>query len=256
MNTPLHVGKYYRYLWEEKGLLTVLGHFEEVAVSRRLYEERHRIPTTVAGDDVLNRIMGAAALAAVSLSERESWGWTITLPGSPFGFFCGVEPEGMICGRVRPSENDKGAIYVQRQKGNEPMTQSFFEPGTDNPVQAVARYFEQAVQVGTRIALDTSCSGVLLQALPGGQLSAVAEIGEEQLIEQMREMAERKQLSPVGEVLIFYECRCDDDMILNMVTKLPEPQRHALWGDEKELRVECPRCGREYVVGRAKGQGE
>ncbi len=251
MNIPLHLGKYYRYLWEENGLLVVIGHFEEVDISRRLYEERHHIPVAGEGRALLDRLMGAAALAAVSLADRESWGWTLTLAGSPFGLFCGIEPEGLICGRVSPAEVRKGAVYVQRHKGNEPMTQSFYEPGTDDPVLAVTRYFEQAVQLKTRIALDNTCSGVLLQALPDARFAELDDINDEKLILTLREMADGKQLNPVGEVLIFYECRCNDDMILEMITKPADGERRALWGDEDELRVECPRCGREYAIQRA-----
>lgn len=251
MPPQLHLGKYFRYIWEEKDLLIVVGNFPEVALSRRLYDERHQIaPLEHDATMQLTQLMGAAALAAVSLADRESWGWTLTTVGSDLGFFVGVEPEGMICGRVSPSEPEKIGAYVQRQKGKAPVTQSFFEPDAPDPFAAVAQYFEQSVQTQTRIVLEEDASGILVQGLPGGDFGAVRQFSNGALMDEIHRMADEKLLKPVGEVLIFYECRCDDEMVLNMITSLPESERRAVWGDERSLSIECPRCGRGYEINR------
>ena len=253
MPPHLHLGKYYRYLWEDTQLLAVIGYFPEVLVSKRLYEERHNIRTTRPDAlPTLHRLMGATTLAAVSLSERESWGWTVTLPGMDVGFFCGVEPEGIVSAQIRTAPSARQTVYVQRRKGAAPMTQSVFEPLSDDPVAAVKRYFDQAVQLETRIVLDGENSGVLVQPLPGGQFSTVKDLEDGKLIELFRQMASRGELEPVGEVVLFYECRCNDQMILDMITTLPQADREAVWGDETSLTIECPRCGREYTLERKK----
>ena len=247
----LHLGKYFRYLWEEKDLLIVEGRFSEVAVSRRLYEERHGVVVADASaDKKLVELMGAAALAAVSLADRESWGWTVTFEDAPFGYFVGVEPEGMICGRVREADTTKNAALIQRQKAPAPLTQSHFEPRTADPAATVQQYFEQSVQVKTRIVLDEEASGVLVQSLPGGRFEAVSGMEDAELLALLRKLAADQVLKPVGEVLVFYECRCDDEMVLNMVTSLPEKERREIFGDGNTLTMECPRCGRTYEIQR------
>ena len=249
MSTHLHLGKYYRYLFKDANLLVVIGYFEEGMRSKTLYEERYGIvPASGEAGRALEEIMAAAALAAVSLSDRESLGFTLTLSGSPHGFFCGVEPEGMICGTVCPSDADRNAAYVQRQKGKEPITQSYYQPNTDDPVTAVEAYFDQSVQVETRIALGPDHVGVLVQALPGGRFEEVSALADRDLISLFTQMASRGQLEPMGEVVIFYECRCNDDMILNMVSKLPADRQHELFGADRSITAECPRCGRGYTL--------
>jgi hypothetical protein len=250
--TPhLHLGKYYRYLWKDTDLLVILGYFQEVAESKRLYEERYKIqPAFPEKEPQLRALMSACALAAVSLSDRESWGWTMTLPGSDVGFFCAVEPEGIITATMRPAPPNHAAVYVQRHQGTAPMTQSMLEPKSDDPVKVVEQYFNQAVQTETRIVLDADASGVLVQALPGGKFETVATLEEDKLLDLCRQSAARGDFKPMGEVLIFYECRCDDQMILSMITSLPENERKAVWGDLQSLSIECPRCGREYVIER------
>ena len=253
MTPHLHLGKYYRYLWEENNLLAVVGYFPEVLRSKELYEERHNIaPPPDGARGMLHRLMGACALAAVSLADRESWGWTVTLPGSEYGFFCGVEPDGIITAEVREAPNDRSAVYIQRQQGKAPITQSLLEPDCKDPVTAVEIYFDQAVQLKTRIVLDEECSGVLVQPLPDGRFATVEGLPDDKLLDLFRQMAARGELKPMGEVLIFYECRCDDQMILDMITSLPQAEREAVWGDQPSLEIECPRCGRSYTIQRVR----
>ncbi len=251
LNVTLHLGKYRRYLWEKPNLLVVLGDFPEVVVSKKLYEERHGI-SEVAGDEreTLERIMAAACLAAVSLAQRESWGWTLTLPDSPHGFFCGVEPEGMICGTVKEAPRERGSVHLHRQKADGPFMESHYAPESEDPVAAVLRYFEQVEQIRTRMALDPDGSGVLVQALPEGDFGRVADLADREMISLCRQKAQDGEFKPLQEVLMFYECRCDDKMILDMITTLPDAAREELWGDEKELNIECPRCARKYVLTR------
>jgi hypothetical protein len=252
MPPELHLGKYYRYLWEEMNLLVVIGHFSEVAVSRRLYEERYGIaPISESVDGTLVRLMGASALAAVSLSDRESWGWTVTFGNAPVGYFVGLEPEGMICGRVKAAEPDRNIAYVQRQKQSAPMTESFFEPVSADPAEMVTQYFTQTVQIETRVLLEEEGFGVLVQSLPGGRFETVAELTHNEFMSFIKKKIDEGAFKPVGEVLIFYECRCDDEMVLNMVTSLPEAQSREVWGEEDAtLTIECPRCGRSYEIQR------
>lgn len=247
-----HLGRYLRYLWEEPGLLVVLGEFAEVVISKERYEARYKIqPAAEAAARELEQLMGAAALAAVARAEREAWGWTVTLPGSERGLFCGVEPEGMVCGRIRSASADKAAVYLQRQKADGPVVQSHYEPLSNDPVKAISRYFKQVEQIQTRIVLDDSCSGALVQALPDGDFSRVDSLPDETLLERLRQMAGEGEIKPIHEMVLFYECRCDDEMILEMLTSLQDGQRKELWGSESSLTVECPRCGREYTIRRS-----
>jgi hypothetical protein len=250
-NITLHLGKYRRYLWEESNLLVVIGDFSEVVVCKQLYEEGHGIPEVADGErETLERIMAAACLAAVSLAQRESWGWTLTLSGSSHGFFCGVEPEGMICGTVQEAPREKGSVYLQRQKAGGPVVESHYYPTSKDPVAAVQRYFEQVEQIRTRIALGPDGSGVLVQAMPEGDFDRVADLADEEMIGLCRQKAQDGGFKALQEVLIFYECRCDDKMIQDMIDSLPDAGRAELWEGQKELSIQCPRCAREYVLKR------
>jgi hypothetical protein len=239
-----------RHLWEERGLLVVRGDLGLLLDGKRAYDARHGIPADAASDRDLARLLAAAALAAVSLAERESWGWTMTRPGAGFGLFCAAEPEGMLCGTARAAAPDRAVAYLQRKKGDGPLVESRFDPVDGDPAASVQRYFERVEQIPTRLAIAADGRGALVQTLPGGALAELAAADDAQLLGELAAAAEDGRARHLEDVVVFYECRCDDRVIADMIAALPEPTRRELWGAESEIAVACPRCGREFAIAR------
>jgi hypothetical protein len=254
MNQELpDLAKFDRFLWEDADLLITAGEISPLIKGLEAYNARYQIKNPPAGAmPSVRRLLAAVSLAAAALPERESWGWSLTLPGSSIGFFVGAEPEGMICLRAEPAKRDLPLVVVQRQRAGGPLRQSSTQALDDDPVHAVSRYFDDAEQTRNRLAVDDDGKGVLIHALPDGRLDRVASMADAQLIERMDELAASGALKPVGEFLLFYECRCHEEMITDMVTNLPRDQANDIWEGQHSLEVACPRCGREYVV-REKG---
>ncbi|MBN2718273.1 MAG: Hsp33 family molecular chaperone HslO [Deltaproteobacteria bacterium] len=243
----LHLAKYIKYMDDTRNVMVVIGNIEEVLISQYLYEQRHGISAT--DSSTQHRLMNACALAATSLSDRESWGWTLTLPGEDVGYFVGMEPEGMLCTRAKPADPLTKKVYLQRQKNDGPLMQSHFEPDTDCPVKTVEQYFNQVVQTETRVAVADK-TGVLVQALPDAHFSGIAQMGNEELISLYTSKAQKGELKQLFEFLVFYECRCDEEMIYTMLDKLPRDQKEELFTGQNTIEIECPRCGRNYTASR------
>jgi hypothetical protein len=251
MKTNMHLAHYFRYHWERPNLIVVTGEAEEIWNGYNAYCLRYGIPETVPeGTIMLKRLFVAAGLAAVSLPEAEWWGWSVTFPQSPIGLFCGVEPEGMVCGRVLESDPARNLGIVQRQDKKSPMTQSYFSLLTHDPVEAVERYFEEAEQTLIRIAVDSQGRGALLRPMPGGNFEDISGFTDDELIARCFGQAAEGSIKMLQEVLLFYECPCNQQQINKMLSSLPESQLAELWGDLDRLEVSCPRCGRRYIVER------
>jgi molecular chaperone Hsp33 len=248
------VAPYRRCLWEDAGLLVVAGDFARALLSRDAYNARYGIsPPAPRNAAVLGRALAATGLAALSLAERESWGWSMSFAGESAGLFCAVEPEGMVCGRVIDAEPAGGLIALQRQQPGEPAVESRFEPVGGDPVRAIERYFELSMQTPTRIAVNGAGPGALVQVIPGGDFARVAALDDDDLLSLVEGLSAADALKVLDEVLLFYECRCDDQMVLEMVRSLSGEQQAEVWGDADEIEVECPRCAREFVVKRRMG---
>ena len=194
--------------------------------------------------------MAAAALAAVSLAERESWGWTMTSASAGHGLFCAVEPEGMVCGTSRAAEPDRAVAYTQRRKGDGPLVESLFVPVSGDPAASVQHYFEQVEQIATRLAISAGGFGALVQAMPGGALADLAAMRDEDLLAELRAVAASDRIKHLDDVVVFYECRCDDSLILEMIAGLGDAARKEIWGDLAEISIACPRCGRDFTISR------
>jgi hypothetical protein len=249
MEFPEHLAHYNRYLWKSPNLIVVTGEAGKIWKGRTAYHASHAVTAEAAGPAVLlNRLFAAAGLAAVSLAPRESWGWSVSMPGMDDGLFCGVEPEGMICGRVLGHKKTQGLCVVQRQGEKSPLTQSHVTLLTQDPVEAVERFFEEAEQTLIRIAVDDAGRGTLLRPMPGGTFEAVNGLSDDQIIKRIYDLADDGSMQHLEEVLLFYECPCSPEKIHAMITSLPADQSEQLWGDLKQLEIACPRCGRYYEI--------
>ena len=251
MKTNIHLAHYFRYHWERPNLIVVTGEAGEIWSGYDDYRKRYEIPEAgPKGTAMLRRFFAAAGLAAVSLPEAEWWGWSVTFPQFSTGLFCGIEPEGMVCGTVLENDPSKNLVVVQRQGKKSPMTQSHFSLMTHDPVEAVERYFEEAEQTLIRIAVDGQGRGALLRPMPGGNFDDISGLSDDELIARCFGMAAGGTIKKLDEVLLFYECPCDQQQINKMIWSLPEPQLTELWGNLDMLEVSCPRCGRKYTVKR------
>ncbi len=243
----VNLAHFYRFLWKESDLIVVIGNGTEIAKGRAAYNTHYGIERE---EDVreksLLRLLTATGLAAVSLPDRQSWGWTLSLPGDAVGFFCGIEPEGSVCGRAQDADPERNLVVVQRQKPEEPIVQSMFTPMDPGTVRVVESYFEESEQILTRLAVLPDLSGVCFKSLPGGQFDRVTDLSDEELVRLAADLEKDGRLEPMDEYLLFYECRCNPDMILDLVRNLPEDQREELWAGQTALDIECPRCGRPY----------
>jgi len=243
---------YYRYLWQGPELIVITCNASGIWQGCMDYCSKYAIATAEPdGKVALQRMLAAAGLAAVSLPEREAWGWTLALPGSSLGLFCAVEPEGMACACLRHSAIEADTVVVQRQKEKSPLTQSTYTLVDADPVRAVEGYFESAAQMLVRLAVLDDGRGAFVQPLPGHGFGPLDGLGDSELVEQCFALAERASVKLLDEVVLFYGCRCSDEMIINMIAALPAQQRAELWGDSKSLTVNCPRCGRAYTINRA-----
>jgi hypothetical protein len=246
-----NLAKYRRYLLKGTNLLVVRGGIAPVISGMHVYNSRHNIaPPQEDLKSLINELLASTALCAVSLADRESWGWSLSFKGMKAGFFAGIEPEGMICLRILGADGERASCLIQRQKAGLPLTQSFIKPRTQSPRDAVEQYFSEVDQTKTRMVIREDGEGVLVHSFPGGNFNAVKELNADELFAFIDSSIEKGDAKDAGEVFIFYECRCSEEMISRMVENMNESDRRDLFGDLQRLEIECPRCGRQYTVTR------
>ena len=242
-----------KWLWESRDVLVITGTFTQLLQEHEAYQEQHGIPAEqqpkAAAD--LDRLLIGVALAHSVAQEGESLGWSLKLPGSGFGLFAATEPEGMTCGRVirTGSPAKTPVVVVQTARAYSPTTQSSVTPSSGDPVQGIEDYFSDARQTATRILIDDRTQrGLLLQALPGGRFADLELMTADEVFAAVDAALEAGEMTRLNETVMFYACRCNDEMILNVFTSLPAAQRAELTDKTGGVQIECPRCGRRYNI--------
>ena len=288
MEKPLAL--YRRYLWESKNISWIYtAHVDRLLASRRNYNELYHVELpdlTPAQQREIDDLMIGATLASESQVERDMWGWTLRIPLKPWGLFCGVEPEGMVCTRFThlPAEAAKdpvGSFAIQRVTADSPVRQTSLIPRDTTAKYLVEQYFDESEQLPARIAI---CDNEALMALsmPDAEWPLVASLKESELLALFHELLKESEGQPqaepcetaadklkqqfaaakgtkgtvqgdlriMHEAVFYYGCRCDEASIRQMLDNLPESQKSVLWGDLTELEIECPRCGRKHIIRR------
>ncbi|MBR4985006.1 MAG: Hsp33 family molecular chaperone HslO [Proteobacteria bacterium] len=194
MDRPLAL--YRRFLWEDKKISWVYtSALDQLFASRAKYFEtcamaQHML--TAAEQREVDDLIAAATLAAEAQVDRDAWGWTIRLPLRPWGIFCAVEPEGMVCARFTrlPPDTAKdpiGGFAVQRVSPNAPVRQSSLIPCAESTHFLVEQYFDESEQLPARIAIKGS-EAVMALSTPDAEWDIVKNLPENDLLALFHEL--------------------------------------------------------------------
>ena len=290
MERPLAL--YRRFLWESKNISWVYtSALDKLFASRREYFETYSLAQHMLSEQQQHEVddlIVAATLAAESQVERDMWGWTIRIPLKPWGIFCGVEPEGMVCARfssldAAAASDPVGLFAVQRVASNAPVRQTSLIPCAESTHFLVKQYFDESEQLPARIAISGN-EALMALSMPNAEWDIVKGLSEPDLFALFHELMRESDVSTqivagdetndkasiikarfaaakgdnigtmigdlkfMHEAVFYYGCRCDLQQIRQMIFSLPEEQQKELWQDSDTLEVQCPRCGRTHLV--------
>jgi molecular chaperone Hsp33 len=145
---------------------------------------------------------------------------------------------------IRPTQVN--AIHAQfTNRGN--TYNSMVQCDSDDIVKMVEQFYQQSEQYPFRIELsDTSDTAVGLVALPEYDeewIRSVSfkDLNDPQLIEK----------SLMRTCSFGFECDCSPQKLIPFFQAMTASELEELYGDDKELAVTCPRCAKQFLVGRA-----
>lgn len=200
MDKPLAL--YRRYLWETKNISWIYtSSVDQLLSSRRLYLESCGMPQhmlTEAQQREVDDLIISATLAAESQVERDSWGWTVRIPLKPWGIFCGVESEGMVCARFNQlppeaAQDPIGMFAVQRVSADAPMRQSSLIPCATSTHFLVEQYFDESEQLPARIAIQGN-EALMALSMPNAEWDIVRDMSESDLFSLFHELLKENEV--------------------------------------------------------------
>ena len=185
-----------RYFWEDKNFSWIYtNQLDRLILSRSFYYDQYHQPLSELDPKPqreVDDLLFSSVLASESQVDKDMWGWTIRIPMKPWGLFCGVEPEGAVCGRfsllAKEAEEDPvGSFAIQRVMAGSPVRQTSLIPRDISTKYLVEQYFDESEQVPARIAIIGN-EAVMALSSPDAAWELVEKLKEHELLALFHEL--------------------------------------------------------------------
>lgn len=200
--------------------------------------------------------LACVALHSASKPRDEMLAWTMNLidptdAEPPLNVFVtGDSQAGTIVGRAFTRDVKVGArsrFFAQVSRPRLPVRQSTIEAEGTDVLALVEAYYRQSEQLPARVFRLGGETFAMLVAHPDYDAAWFETVSAD----EVARVAEREELGPLERLRFRLRCGCDLKLIHRMLRGATGGDLDALYGDQDELRVECPRCASVFRVPRA-----
>lgn len=161
-------------------------------------------------------------------------------------FLAGDNHEFQITGRVY-SENVKNTgvsrFYVETQRPNHKPAQSVVDFDEAHALSAFEHYYKRGVQMRVRIFELEEHDFVMIQGLPIVERQWLSDLTSEDVIEMFDQ-----GLEEIEQRTYTFQCGCNLPRIKKVVSDVFKSDPSELFGEEKHVEVQCPRCGKFWLI--------
>jgi len=198
---------------------------------------------------LMRRSLAAATLHLALLPPDQFCAWTLNIVEPPLNLFlAGDNDEFQITGRifsrdVRTAKRNRLFVETQRTK-HEPSRSTLDFEGLDL-LPIFEQYYDRSVQIRARIFELDRDDFLLVQGLPRVDEAWIQGLGAG----DARAHVER-DLETVEQRTNRFHCGCNAQKILVVVRGMFASRPDELFRGENQVEVQCPRCGRTWLVAR------
>ena len=168
----------------------------------------------------------------------------------PYSLFAsGSAKQEFIVGHVIEENirhTDINMFHVQTIKAGNSYT-SAVRCETEEIKEMFESYYKQSEQLPAKIFfIKNSDKAIAIAAMPDYDQEWFDSIGSQYPSEEI----EKLNQSPMRTYVFNYKCDCSPEKLLPYFKTLDEEKIDELYGEDSELIIGCPRCGRKFEMGR------
>lgn len=274
-------------LWRDRDLRVVVTTATGVARNAR---DSHK--AGLAASELLAEALVASALLSALQLQKQKQDATINLQlecGGPLrGLFVESTGDGGLRGYVknplvdiesrgeyrwRPALGNSGYLSVLRDQGNGEFFRSSVELEAFDLPRDFERYFQSSEQVETGVAIEIvpldgeplgAVGGVLLQALPGGDVQALraardrivggelrealASLGDGGAGALLSKLFDEPSLELTARYPLRWRCPCSKERVMRSLATLGTDELKDIVEKDGKATAHCQFCSTEYVV--------
>ncbi len=224
-----------------------------------LHRKTYAPDTNPAHDEKLKELITCFAIHLSARTGQETHAWTVHLVGeTPYSLFVtgntgliddkGIA-QGFIVGHILTDNirhTDVNSIHAQfTSRGS--SFKSMVRCDSDNIPKMVEQFYAQSEQYPLRIQLsDTSDTAIGLVALPEFDEDWIRTVSIEDAAS-----SPAIERSPMRTVHFAFSCDCSPDKLLPFFRSMSSEALEDLYGNDSELQISCPRCGKQFAISRS-----
>lgn len=195
--------------------------------------------------------LAASTLHLALLPPDQYCTWTLNFLAPPTNVFvAGDNGELQLTGRVYTEEvrvESSSRLFFETQRPRFKPARSVVDFDGGDVYDAYRQFYDRALQMQARILALDDGRVLLVQGLPMVDRDWLASLDQRSAADYLREGV----LEPMETRTYRFRCGCDASRIVRVVTELFAGNEEALFGDDDEAEVRCPRCGRRWSVSRS-----
>ncbi len=233
-----------------RNALLVRGQFTPIYTDYYLHLMQHGIRHQAELDQMLKDGLTMIVLHSVARPWAETIAWTVNLRAPRLNLFVTASSDQeQVTGRIFTEdvrEPDRNLFYSQttRPEKSEPRTSTLEVNGKD-PIKWISEFYSQSEQRPARAFRLDDENFALIAAQPDCDMEWFDSLDED-AVSKIEEQEETKAL----ETRRFrFHCGCSLERILSMLGAWEERVQE-LFEDSDNIKIQCPRCASNYVVGR------
>jgi len=224
-----------------------------------LHRKTYAPDTDPAHDEKLKELITCFAIHLSARTATETHAWTVHLVAeTPYSLFVtgntGVIDEsgiahGFIVGHILTDHirhTDVNSIHAQFSNRGSTF-KSMVRCDTNDIPKMVEQFYAQSEQYPLRLKLsDNSDTAIGLVALPECDEEWIRSVDISAV-----PTATDITRSPMRTVHFAFSCDCSPDKLLPFFRSMSPDAVNELYGDDQELQITCPRCGKQFGIHRS-----
>lgn len=199
--------------------------------------------------ELMRMALAAASLQLALLPPGQfmAWTWNFARPALNL-FLAGDNAEQQVTGRIFSSDvrtETSNRLYVETQRAKHALSRSMLDFEDNHVLRVVELYFERSVQVPTRLFELDRDEFLIVQGMPRADRDWIAG-----LTPDSAQAVAGAATETIEHRNYRFHCGCDPQKVLMVVRGMFAKKPEELFEGDDQVEVQCPRCGRSWVVTR------
>lgn len=234
----------------EREVLFVSADMSNFLIDYYLHIKQHVKHLKPEDDAKLKELIGCFAIHLALRPATESHAWTLHMMAhAPFSLFVtGDAEKRYIAGHVLYDEirhTDVNMMHAQVIRKNE-SSKSSVQSEHSEPNKIVEHFYSQSEQLPIRFHISTTSDNIYAVAAMPGYDSEWFESADIRALS-----GEYSSSRPNMRTCAFrFFCDCSPEKLIPFFRTIDEKTLDELYGNDKELIISCPRCGKAFQLKR------